>query len=430
MAVIHSNPPFMGTVEELQGVSKDLYPDLEKLRSVRILEKFKEIANIQGVMLIGSSGAGKTTLINALREAHLPDVDFPIRFTTRPPRLNDDLKENEHIDQSTFEEKVGSSEIGIHWVRSMEEGRKESYGFAQVDERKISIYSGNNDCIEAITSKTTLVLGISALKETREKRLAIRSPDIGEKERAYRLQDASEKISSASHLLIMNDEEHQEDSVRDIVAVVQSIIKNRVPWGEIRYLGNYQSKHESRLFEIGTYNVLFSSGVIKNFEIVRRSPGVRTLITDGQSLLITKEWREELNKWDYRLPGGKVFDTISEYLIFTSSGSSKEKLQEVTRLAACKEVSEECGLQLPFEKFELSQVSKCGAIVEWDLHYFIVRLESTPVTPVTTISKEGESTQNHWINLKEVKQLCLDGLISEARTALFIINFLEKCNHE
>ena len=51
----------------------------------------------------------------------------------------------------------------------------------------------------------------------------------------------------------------------------------------------------------------------RKFEIARRSPGVRIIIRDGNKILITKEYRYEHNSYDYRLPGGKVFDTLEEF---------------------------------------------------------------------------------------------------------------------
>lgn len=58
------------------------------------------------------------------------------------------------------------------------------------------------------------------------------------------------------------------------------------------------------------------------FEIARRAPGVRLIITDKEQekLLLTREFRQELQDWDYRLPGGKVFDTLEEYSKFRDSG--------------------------------------------------------------------------------------------------------------
>ena len=49
------------------------------------------------------------------------------------------------------------------------------------------------------------------------------------------------------------------------------------------------------------------------FESARRSPGTRLLIVKNNQMLITKEFRSELDDFDYRLPGGKVFDTLDEY---------------------------------------------------------------------------------------------------------------------
>jgi hypothetical protein len=59
------------------------------------------------------------------------------------------------------------------------------------------------------------------------------------------------------------------------------------------------------------------------FEKAVRAPGVRLIIANKPSrkLLLTREFRSELNDWDYRLPGGKVFDTLDEYGAFRESGA-------------------------------------------------------------------------------------------------------------
>lgn len=52
-------------------------------------------------------------------------------------------------------------------------------------------------------------------------------------------------------------------------------------------------------------------------KLVRRPPGVRAIIiNENNQILLSKEFRYELNTFDYRLPGGKVFDSIKkQYLI-------------------------------------------------------------------------------------------------------------------
>lgn len=53
------------------------------------------------------------------------------------------------------------------------------------------------------------------------------------------------------------------------------------------------------------------------FEVARRAPGVRVIIANKakEQILLTKEFRQELSDWDYRLPGGKVYDTLDDYTI-------------------------------------------------------------------------------------------------------------------
>lgn len=412
--------------ESLKGISKEVFSDIQGLSSIVSLEKFQEIANIHKILIVGSSGAGKTTLINALRD-NCSDIEIPKRYTTRSIRKNDDFVENQHIAVESFKEKVESGEIEIHWQRTMDdEGKKDCYGFAKTDNKQLSIYSGNNDILSTIKDKTLLILGVYAPDELREERLEIRSPDIDKKEKDYRLKNLSSSIIPFSHLLIINDKEHESNALKDIVKLVQSIAKWRVPWGEIRNLGNYQTAFISRLFTITVHDVLFSDGKIKSFEFACRSPGVRTLLTDGDSVLMTKEWREESNRWDFRLPGGKMFDTIEEYNQFMSKLPSEKELLEVAQKAAQKEVSEECNIKISLDNFKQVHISKCGGTVEWDLHYFIAKMDEIPTISSNVISEESESIQTYPLSFKKVKQLCLDGSVSEDRTVGFLLKFLEK----
>jgi 8-oxo-dGTP pyrophosphatase MutT (NUDIX family) len=71
------------------------------------------------------------------------------------------------------------------------------------------------------------------------------------------------------------------------------------------------------------------------FEIARRSPGVRLIICDKDKILLSKEFRKELKGYDYRLPGGKVFDTLKEY------NKNKKNIKKYTLVAAKNECEEE-----------------------------------------------------------------------------------------
>lgn len=77
----------------------------------------------------------------------------------------------------------------------------------------------------------------------------------------------------------------------------------------------------TRLFELYTKRKNLGSRELE-FEYVRRPGGVRVLIPDPQrhTLLLTREHREEADGWDYRLPGGKLFDSLNEEDEFIRSG--------------------------------------------------------------------------------------------------------------
>lgn len=110
------------------------------------------------------------------------------------------------------------------------------------------------------------------------------------------------------------------------------------------------------------------------FETAVRAPGVRLVIEcdkDGQkALLMTKEFRRERGRegWDFRLPGGKVFDSLDELNQFREAGSN---ILVKAKDAAIKEGKEEAGIS--GGTFIPMGISKAGASVEWDLHYFLVQ---------------------------------------------------------
>jgi SAM-dependent methyltransferase len=100
-----------------------------------------------------------------------------------------------------------------------------------------------------------------------------------------------------------------------------------------------------------------------------RSPGVRLIIrTNDNKFVLSKEHRNELGSEDYRLPGGKVFDTLDEYLEFLSSGKD---IEEAAKNAAIKEASEEVGVIKP-KQVKLVYKSVAGSTVKWDLYVFEV----------------------------------------------------------
>jgi 8-oxo-dGTP pyrophosphatase MutT (NUDIX family) len=155
----------------------------------------------------------------------------------------------------------------------------------------------------------------------------------------------------------------------------------------------------------------------KIFEFARRSPGTRLIIVNTSwEILITKEYRTELEKFDYRLPGGKVFDTLTEY---NEALQSNADIIEKAKEWATREAREECGLQI--KNSELFTISKCGATVVWDLYYFIVR----DFTVLWSQELEhGEHITLQWMSRDEAKKLCLSNEFNEERSAAVLMKFL------
>lgn len=156
------------------------------------------------------------------------------------------------------------------------------------------------------------------------------------------------------------------------------------------------------------------------FEVARRAPGVRLIIADEteQKVLLTREFRRELNAWDYRLPGGKVFDTLEEYRQFRQTG------QDVAIPAmqkAKEEGLEEAGIIV--NDVKLFKKSTLGATVEWDLYVFEVT--------DWELSSEGQKLEagedieaDQWFAYAEIEQMILSGAMQEERIALILLQWI------
>lgn len=155
----------------------------------------------------------------------------------------------------------------------------------------------------------------------------------------------------------------------------------------------------------------------KTFEYARRSPGVRLLIVKDSKVYLSKEFRHEMNGYDYRVPGGKVFDSLDEYLRALKDNID---MLEAAKTAAIKEAREEMGIVV--KNVELFHKSICGAIMQWDLYYFVIN----EFEQVEQDLEEGEDIEIVTVSINEAKQMCLDGRIDEERSALTLLRYLNK----
>ncbi len=397
---------------------------MRNLKSFQATANLSSLKDISGILVIGSSGSGKTTLLNTVR-SECSHVTFPKRYITRPKRANEDHEENIHISISEFERMVANKEIEFFWIREMEEGRREYYGFEKTEEG-FSIFSGNNATLSSPfveENKKLLIIGVIAPDAVRTTRLATRSPDLSPDERTYRITDPHREALKKAHILVSNYEEFEATTSKfDLVTFIRMLPSIKKGWGEIKDLGGHAIEYRTRLFDVMTHKVRFSDGIVKTFQYVRRSPGVRILLTSGSKILITAEWRTEAKQWDFRLPGGKVFERIEEYAAFRDSGSPT-KLEDIGKLAAAKELGEECGISISPETITHAHTSTCGATVEWDLLYYIA--PHTTVDRLTSVtSPEGERIIMQWLSFETVLDLCTKKEIGEDRTAAFLMRYI------
>lgn len=186
-------------------------------------------------------------------------------------------------------------------------------------------------------------------------------------------------------------------------------------------------KYSGRLFQVidrqTTYSFQNNGENVRkpiSYELIRRPPGVRAIVVNEGKILLNREYRYELGKWDLRLPGGKVFDSNEEYCLSVSRGNLSGDIREKVK----EELLEES--EIIAEDYTLFCISHCGFTVEWDLYYFIVnRFKTLPSFCERKINvREYEFIEPQWIGLSEVKDLALSGMMSEDRSIIALLKFL------
>lgn len=154
-------------------------------------------------------------------------------------------------------------------------------------------------------------------------------------------------------------------------------------------------------------------------KMVRRPPGIRALIVneDKGQILLSREYRYELSDWDYRLPGGKVFDSLSDYKASLTRGDVLEHVEKTVS----KEVLEEVGICVYQPK--LYKVSHDGAGCVWDLYYYIIT--EYELNETGSFLEEDEIVDGFvFKSFDEVMQMCLAQEIHEDRTVGVLLSYI------
>jgi hypothetical protein len=157
-------------------------------------------------------------------------------------------------------------------------------------------------------------------------------------------------------------------------------------------------------------------------EYYRRSPGVRAIIPTETGFIFQKEKRKYLKReWDYRLCGGKVADTLPEYLKFLqANGEDNASNMHLIRFALMKELEEELGIVDVEFDHEPYHVSESSATVEHDLYYYVIkRFKKGKPKP-----QRGEKIVMVEMPYDQVFHMLLHRDFSEDRTRAVLLEYL------
>jgi ribose 1,5-bisphosphokinase PhnN len=216
-----------------------LVRDLERWRTLRIPDRARlaSLDRIHAVAVVGASGTGKSSLLDAVRRAGLRGVEVPRRFITRPRRDGDGEVENIHLSGQEFDRLARGGEMGLHWVRPMEGSRRERYGFPVVRADRLAVYSGNNalhgnraSVVPQTALRHIFFVGALAPEPVREERLRRRSPDLWRRapeELRLRLADRADEVSAWAHLVVENHGALEEAAPTELIGLVRRFAELR-----------------------------------------------------------------------------------------------------------------------------------------------------------------------------------------------------------
>lgn len=179
--------------------------------------------------------------------------------------------------------------------------------------------------------------------------------------------------------------------------------------------------YQGKIIEV----VEYSPDGARTFEKARRAPGTRTIVIHEHKILLTREYRHELDSYDYRLPGGKVFDTLAQYNEFLNTNPTHEQTLAAARAGAIREIKEEAGIELIVDQLSHFYTSICGATVQWDLYYFVANITNKQIG--TQALEDGEDITLAWYDFAKARELALDpAKMSEDRSVAVLLRWLEQ----
>jgi ribose 1,5-bisphosphokinase PhnN len=141
----------------------------------------------RGLVVIGASGSGKSYLLALLRQAlsNFPEIEFPIRLTTRPARSDDSPLENRTVNIAELDALSSADRVFMRWEKRIEPNRRESYAFLRSNVPFV-ILGGNDELISNRASvqpdpdvlDELLKIAVVCDARVRAERLLRRSPQL------------------------------------------------------------------------------------------------------------------------------------------------------------------------------------------------------------------------------------------------------------
>ena len=147
-----------------------------------------KIKNVRFLCIVGSSGAGKSEAVAFLKTLNNNRLEFPVRYTTRRPRLDDDPTENVSVAEDVFCQMLKDGQIFITWLKELPNVGEFNYGISKPDlDDSICVVSGNNSFAKEVKLARSLVVEIWADEQMRRRRLEARAGKLAPKELEARL---------------------------------------------------------------------------------------------------------------------------------------------------------------------------------------------------------------------------------------------------
>lgn len=160
----------------------------------------------------------------------------------------------------------------------------------------------------------------------------------------------------------------------------------------------YREVFRGRNFSVRQEEVRLPNGEVEVHEHVWRTDGTRIIARDDEGrVLLTREYRHELDDWDWRIPGGKIDEG------------------EAPEAAAAREFREEAG----YEATELRYLwaTTPDSTVRYRRYFFL----ATDLAQVGAEREAGENLSVHWLPLDEACEKALAGEIREEISALALL---------